>query len=300
VGFGCPVDGCGVPYLSYHHFEPPWVQGHSHEPEGMVALCLHHHKTADVGAFTDDQLRALKADPFVLRMGAPIRGGFEWRREQLVILSGSIWYFGCAVLLEARGRQLIWLSRDGQGHELLNLDLYSPDGSLQLAMRDNDWVVVGDLHDVECPPAANSLVVRAGGGGGHLSIRFDSADQERIERLARTGSHRSTDAALARLAANLAAQPPHQTTLPPPPPGFEDFERRMIEDIRARRDEQAEQAVANVVGKISSFPVPLCRITGRLVFPLPVRLAQYRTVLPGNNVIAGGLMAGSGTAISLN
>ena len=55
------MEGCGSPYLTWHHFDPPWrVQEHE-EPEGIIALCQEHHKKADVGAFTDDQLRGLKA-----------------------------------------------------------------------------------------------------------------------------------------------------------------------------------------------------------------------------------------------
>ena len=60
VGFGCLVEGCGSPYLTYHHFDPPWARRHHHELKGMLALCLQHHKEADAGAFTDSQLRQLK------------------------------------------------------------------------------------------------------------------------------------------------------------------------------------------------------------------------------------------------
>lgn len=60
VRFGCPVADCGNPYVTWHHFDPPWRVEHHHRPEGMIALCLEHAPQADAGAFTDDQLRALK------------------------------------------------------------------------------------------------------------------------------------------------------------------------------------------------------------------------------------------------
>lgn len=60
VGFGCPVKGCGSPYLTWHHFDPPWSKHEHHEPNGMIALCREHHDQADAGAFTKDQLRAFK------------------------------------------------------------------------------------------------------------------------------------------------------------------------------------------------------------------------------------------------
>src|SRR5215211_7582447 len=62
VGFGCPVDGCGSPYLTWHHFDPPWKERQHHDVVGMVALCREHHDKADVGAFTRQQLRQLKTE----------------------------------------------------------------------------------------------------------------------------------------------------------------------------------------------------------------------------------------------
>jgi hypothetical protein len=39
VGFACPVPDCGSPYLTWHHFDPPWHVTPQHEPAGMIALC---------------------------------------------------------------------------------------------------------------------------------------------------------------------------------------------------------------------------------------------------------------------
>jgi hypothetical protein len=60
VGFGCPVSRCGSPYLTWHHFDPPWAVRKHHDPAGMVALCRDHHPEADAGGFTVDQLREFK------------------------------------------------------------------------------------------------------------------------------------------------------------------------------------------------------------------------------------------------
>jgi len=72
VGFGCPAPkdtksalACGNPFLEYHHFDPPWHVEYHHKPEGMVALCSAHHKKADKGAFTKEQ---------ILRMKRKVRG----------------------------------------------------------------------------------------------------------------------------------------------------------------------------------------------------------------------------------
>jgi hypothetical protein len=89
VLFGCPVESCGSPYLTWHHFDPPWREREHHDPAGMVAMCLQHHKEADVNAFSDEQLRKMKTDPYLRRSGSPPEGTFHWRREQLVVRAGG-------------------------------------------------------------------------------------------------------------------------------------------------------------------------------------------------------------------
>ena len=43
--FGCAK--CGEPYLTYHHFDPPWNEKHHANPEGMIALCAKHANAAN-------------------------------------------------------------------------------------------------------------------------------------------------------------------------------------------------------------------------------------------------------------
>jgi hypothetical protein len=78
VGFCCSVQDCGIPYLTWHHFDPPWRVEHHHRPEGMIALCREHADKADHGSFTDDQLRELKQEG--RSRAAEVRGRFDWMR----------------------------------------------------------------------------------------------------------------------------------------------------------------------------------------------------------------------------
>jgi hypothetical protein len=87
VGFHCPVDGCGNPYLTWHHFDPPWRVEHHHRVEGMIALCLDHAARADAGAFTNDQLRTLKREG--RDRATAIRGRFDWMRRDLLAVVGG-------------------------------------------------------------------------------------------------------------------------------------------------------------------------------------------------------------------
>ena len=134
----------------------------------MVALCLQHHKEADAGAFTREQLRALKT---TAARDRPI-GRFNWKREQLILRAGGGLFIGCRVFLEMAGHQMIWLTTDGDGNQLLNMDVWGADGKLAFAMRDNSWTVLTELGDVEAPPSARSLVLRAPRQEVQISVKF--------------------------------------------------------------------------------------------------------------------------------
>ncbi|UJR81507.1 HNH endonuclease signature motif containing protein [Sandaracinus amylolyticus] len=99
VNYGCPVPGCGNPLLTFHHFDPPFHEGRSHNPEGMIALCRVHHDAADPkgndrGLYSTERLRAFKRAPYVTERLATrllelpskfVAGGGEARGSSLVV-----------------------------------------------------------------------------------------------------------------------------------------------------------------------------------------------------------------------
>jgi hypothetical protein len=292
VGFACPVSDCGSPYLTWHHFDPPWRLAQHHEPGGMIALCLEHHKRADAGAFTAEQLREMKSRGDSAGT-TPIRGAFDWRRKQLIVRAGGITGIGCPVLLRFGTTNAIWLSTDDQGNELLNLDLWAADGTLVFSMRDNDWVVIPDLDDIDCPPAGKSLILHAAPLGIHLEIRFTGATiDEARERFRQSALLAAIEAAKRR----------------------EDFARQaeasgapaaFVETVRQGSDpeeeakRQAEMLIAAIGERTDAKEVALCDLSGEFVFPAAVRLTRNSLILPGNNVISGSSVIGSGVAVQL-
>lgn len=183
VEFGCPVDDWGSPYLTWHHFDPPWREERHHRVAGMVALCLQHHKEADVGAFTVEQLREFKAYPFLRRSGSFPGGRFNWKREQQMLQAGGGLYFRCPTFLESARRPVVWISEDAAGFEVLNLDLWDERGQLAFSMRENDWLVLDEIDDLECPPSGRSLILRAPNRGIRLSVGFDSVSRASVREL---------------------------------------------------------------------------------------------------------------------
>jgi hypothetical protein len=166
VGFGCPV--CGSPYLTWHHFDPPWREREHHDPAGMIALCRLHHDAADVGAYTREQLRELKG------RGRDARGAvgarFEWMRHRLLAVIGGGFYYETPTPLLIGDKPVIWFNRDEHNRFLLNIAMPATVPEPRLQIRDNFWIEVGEPDDLECPP-----------NGRVVSVRYRNGDRLRVE-----------------------------------------------------------------------------------------------------------------------
>jgi hypothetical protein len=168
VGFGCPVPGCGSPYLEWHHFDPLWHIEEHHRVEGMIALCRDHHIHADHGAFTVDQLHDFK------RYGkdnwSQVKGRFNWMRNRLLAVVGGNFYYETPVVFQFQGKPVIWFERNQEGYQCLNLFMLTASGEPRAHIRNNDWFNAGSEEDIECPPS-----------GKRLRIRYPNGDQVTVE-----------------------------------------------------------------------------------------------------------------------
>ena len=169
VGFGCPVLGCGNPYLYWHHFDPPWRERHHHDPAGMIALCGEHHPKADAGAFTKEQLRELKIRG--RERAGEVKGRFEWMRRDLLAVVGGCMYLRVPVILQVKGEPAIWFNRDPEGYMLLNFRMLTTSGQPRVRIEDNFWMPRGEPDELESPP--NGRKLRIGySNGDSLSVEF--------------------------------------------------------------------------------------------------------------------------------
>jgi len=166
VQFGCPVSGCANPYLEYHHFDPPWREKQHHNPEGMLALCAEHHRKADAGAFTVEQLREMKKES-----PNTVRGRFNWLRNELLAVVGGSFYFETPVIFQFQGEKAIWFERDPDNNLLLNIRMVTGSGQPRLSLRNNDWMILGNPIDFESPPSGKRIHARYDNGDS-LSIEF--------------------------------------------------------------------------------------------------------------------------------
>lgn len=175
VNFGCPVEGCGEPYLTWHHFDPPWRVKKHHNPEGMIALCLTHAGQADSGTWIDDQLRRMKREPYLT--GEDIQSKFDYLRKDTVCMIGNIAY-QVKNVMTIRDERVIGFNIDSDGYNRLNLLIRNRYGTPVLQMDDNFWIAhTSSLHDISCSARGKTLEI-VSNDGTKLKMRFDDYKQD--------------------------------------------------------------------------------------------------------------------------
>jgi len=282
VGFGCPVEGCGSPYLSYHHFDPPWnIQPH-HNPEGMIALCLQHHKEADKGAFTPKQLREMKKHPYLKEIKRFPKGRFNWKREQFLLLVGGNWYIKPKVILKLKEKKIIWLSKDTDGFEQINLDIYDFQGNIILNMRNNDWLIHASIDDLECPPSGNSLKIKVKSHNVWINLSFSQFSKEEL--------YKKVESLHQKAYRNMKKQ---KKTWPK-----NEWTQRILESVEFK-DEQTRRTFGYICENIKEETITLCTLQGHLVWPVDISLNETCTILPGQNIITGCLMVNVGIGLKI-
>jgi hypothetical protein len=188
VNFGCPVKGCGSPYLAYHHFDPPWNEKYHHNPEGMIALCMKHHSEADGRAWTKAQLREMKANPFI---SSEVAGRFNWLRQDIIVIAGGNVIQNPHAILELYGEKVVWLEKYPDGYRL-NMTVKDSEGRLVLKIQNNDWIAYNKrVVDVFCPPSGKEVSVTSKDRKTSVAIRFDDLSTERFRELLRALSEKN-------------------------------------------------------------------------------------------------------------
>ena len=216
VNWGCPVQGCGSPFLSYHHFDPPFAEftdGQQHDPDGMIALCLAHAKMADGGSWTKDQLRQMKRFPFL--QGGEVAGRLEWLRQDVILRFGGLTCVRPKVIVEIAGKPLIWVSRDSGGNMLLNMDIPMSNGTPLLRMESNDWQVFGSIANLEAVPGGRSIQVEIPTAGFALTMEFRDMSQSELQSAVESEATESTKRRWIEYKGLLNALPPHLSSIRP-------------------------------------------------------------------------------------
>ena len=189
---------------------------------------------------------------------------------------------------------MVWLSSDAAGDQLLNLDTWDAEGRLTFAMRDNDWTVVGDIDDLEAPPSARSLIVRAPSKDIRISIEFNITSMERLRDQLRAREEEAGSHLVGRYEQELA-----RLTEEGAPETLLETYRGMVDQARSASDSRTDEVIQSIENGWSSGDLVRCDFTAKIPFPYPIEITASKITLPQNNVISGAVAVDCGTAISL-
>jgi hypothetical protein len=266
VGFGCPVPGCGSPFLTWHHFDPPWKERQHHDPKGMVALCRDHHPEADAGAFGPDQLRAFKSAGRDQNVALSAR--FNWMRQRLIAVVGGNFFIDCPIAVQIHDIPVVWFGRDEDDNVLVNLQQLTIGTERRLTLLDNFWMAEGDgVQDIECPPS-----------GRLVKARYVNGDEIRVE----FQSHSSWD--------DFGRRFPG-TRRPPAPPRTPEW---MLEEMSAP---DRASAMHNRAGLADDLAMPLTTVSVSMkIAGTDIEFGPGQSSV-GGNTVSGNWMRGVGVGI---
>jgi len=173
VGFGCPVPGCGDPYLNYYHFVPPIKLTPTHitphkDPKGIIALCAHHHKKALAEGYTTKQLQAFKSNKLNAKN---TQASLGWlKRDFLYIIGGKLFY-ETPIPVQIDGIDVVSFKRDDAGYQRLNINMLSLSPEERVIVTDNDWDNIGTPLELHSCHQGKELEISYH-NGDYLYLRF--------------------------------------------------------------------------------------------------------------------------------
>lgn len=163
VNFGCPIPGCGNPLLTWHHFDPAWRKRPHFDTNGMIALCLEHHKMADQGLFDQNQLRHAKENPNPLDV---IIKKYDWMAQEFVLQLGTNAFRGrfewpnFIFPHHSDGPSVLAIERDENGLALFTAILQKDDGTVIGGVIQNNLIVDTTLaFDVKLSVSAHAITI---------------------------------------------------------------------------------------------------------------------------------------------
>lgn len=184
VGFGCPIRNCRSPFLTFHHFDPPRRIRQHNNPDGMIALCWHHHQEAEGGNLSKGELRALKRSSYAHE---DVKASFPWfKRHFLVRLGGC--YAGSSrgdvvTVLAVDGKPAVQLQRGDEGLLALSLELPIPKTRSVLRIENNVLRCAPNvLHRLRADARATSVTVWFADKRTGLDLKFARITPEQLQR----------------------------------------------------------------------------------------------------------------------
>jgi hypothetical protein len=186
VGFGCPI--CRSPFLTWHHFDPPWDVEKHWRPEGIIAMCPICHADADkkgesAGAYSKGELRALKESN---RSNQDVKGYFPtWQdKESLLVRVGGCYTDTSAPVILINDIPQITVGKNEAGILSLSFELRNKNDDILVKMEEN-WfdAYPSNIHDMIIEPKTKKVKVWLTQEDIGLDLSFRRVTMAELEKL---------------------------------------------------------------------------------------------------------------------
>ena len=184
VGFGCPI--CRSPFLTWHHFDPPYHIEQHWRPEGMIALCPTCHADADYkgnkpGAYSNEELRKLKKSG---TRADQIEAFFPaWQdKEQLLIRIGGVYTDPIQPIISINNKSFLGISKTEDGLLNLSFELCDENDNTIIKM-DKNWFLVfpQSIHNMTIAPKTKDIKIWLKDKNIGLDFSFKRIDKIELE-----------------------------------------------------------------------------------------------------------------------
>jgi hypothetical protein len=195
VAYGCPV--CRSPFLTWHHFDPPWHIEEHWRPEGMIAMWLECHPTADEkgdrpGDYSPAELRGMKRRGYDLES---VQGGFiSWQKKSILVRIGGTYTNLSGAGIVVNNEPQIMLRKNEA--DLLSLSfVLRNEQHEEVAIMTDNWFEAypANIHDMIVRPKTRDVKIWLDKEDVGLELSFQRVTMDELSEILDADWKRSQD-----------------------------------------------------------------------------------------------------------
>lgn len=168
--------------IEYEHFDPEFADAKSHDPAGILLLCIGCHGLKTRGRLSRVTIQESSLNPKARQKGFSY-GAFDVGRRSPDVMLGNVLLQDIPVLLQVGDDVLLSVKEpeDVGGPFRISAFLTDRHGRLQLGITDNEWLSPTSNWDVTAE--GPRIAIRSGIRDIELVLRTDPPDRIVVERL---------------------------------------------------------------------------------------------------------------------
>lgn len=147
-GYGCVI--CGLAFVQYEHFDPPFKEAQKHRPEGIALLCGACHDKKTYGIWSPEKVVAARKNPITFRNGFA-RDAFDLTAPFCLWLGSSTVENISTIVKTWEGER--WFSIEPpeapEGPVRVSATFFDQVGKPSLTIDVNEWKVFSHHWDTE-------------------------------------------------------------------------------------------------------------------------------------------------------